>query len=647
MRLTPKLLVKLVGVILFFLFIVPMLYHLLEETERNRAEASQTRRRREYSSHGETAKVIENQAVLRKPNTGDKDDEVADDKLRFVPKDDVRKVVAHVHDVDSEDHFRVVTQLVKTNAPTAVFRKGVLGNYEQEQGVRSGPGEYGEPVFTSLAEKGASDRSMHEYGFNMVASDKISLDRNVPDTRLQECKYWYYPEVEKLPTASVILVFHNEGWSTLLRTVHSVINKSHPKLLKEVVLVDDFSDKEHLKSKLDEYIKRFDGKVKLYRNEKREGLIRTRTAGARYATGDVIIFLDAHCECNINWLAPLLARIAYDRTIMAVPIVDSISKDNMAYHASYGRGHFRGIFEWGFLYKESSVPEKELKKRIYNSEPFWSPTHAGGLFAMDRKYFFELGAYDPGLLIWGGENFELSFKIWQCGGKVEWVPCSRVGHIYRSHMPYSFGNISPKIPIISQNYMRVVEVWLDNEYKEYFYTREPVIRGYPIGNLTSQLELKKRLNCKSFKWFMENIAYEVTERFPPPPPNKVWGEIKQAGSVMCVDTMGAQPGQGKLGLSPCHHFGGNQLFRLNTMGQLATGERCIKPRKGEQIAMMYFCPVSPNGPWDYNQNTKQITVKDWNMCLEGYGSRITLNACDASKTNQQWDINEVYPWKRM
>jgi len=40
-----------------------------------------------------------------------------------------------------------------------------------------------------------------------------------------------------------------------------------------------------------------------------------------------------------------------------------------------------------------------------------SPTHAGGLFAMDRKYFFELGAYDSGLKIWGGENFELSFKV--------------------------------------------------------------------------------------------------------------------------------------------------------------------------------------------------------------------------------------------
>ena len=55
------------------------------------------------------------------------------------------------------------------------------------------------------------------------------------------CKHWQYPE--DLPTASVILVFHNEGWSTLMRTVHSVIDASPPNLLKEVIMVDDFSDK--------------------------------------------------------------------------------------------------------------------------------------------------------------------------------------------------------------------------------------------------------------------------------------------------------------------------------------------------------------------------------------------------------------------
>ena len=47
-------------------------------------------------------------------------------------------------------------------------------------------GENGEPVYTSMAEKSAADRSTREFGFNMVASDKISMDRAIPDTRLDE-----------------------------------------------------------------------------------------------------------------------------------------------------------------------------------------------------------------------------------------------------------------------------------------------------------------------------------------------------------------------------------------------------------------------------------------------------------------------------
>lgn len=66
-----------------------------------------------------------------------------------------------------------------------------------------------------------------------------------------------------------MLVFHDEGWSTLVRTFHSVINTSPKELLKDVILVDDFSVDRDITVRLPEYIKKWNGLVKYVRTKQR------------------------------------------------------------------------------------------------------------------------------------------------------------------------------------------------------------------------------------------------------------------------------------------------------------------------------------------------------------------------------------------
>lgn len=178
--------------------------------------------------------------------------------------------------------------------------------------------------------------------------------------------------------------------------------------------------------------------ILLIRLPHRMGLIRARLQGARVATGDVLVFLDAHCEATTQWMEPLLSRIEEDRTAVLVPIIDVIEANNFAYSTNgkltffhsfntlsennfgvLGDSSFQvGGFTWSGHFTWIDVQNPEDKGEV---RPIKSPTMAGGLFAIDRKYFWEIGSYDEQMDGWGGENLEMSFRIWQCGGKLETV----------------------------------------------------------------------------------------------------------------------------------------------------------------------------------------------------------------------------------
>lgn len=76
-----------------------------------------------------------------------------------------------------------------------------------------------------------------------------------------------------------------------------------------------------------------------------------------------------------------------------------------------------------------------------------------------------------------------------------------------------------------QNYKRVAEVWMD-EYKEYLYMRRPQYRNLEVGDLSAQYAIRDQLQCKPFKWFMKNIAFDLPKKYPPvEPPDFASGEV--------------------------------------------------------------------------------------------------------------------------
>ena len=126
---------------------------------------------------------------------------------------------------------------------------------------------------------------------------------------------------------------------------------------------------------MDTYLyEHFGNKVRVLRNSKREGLIRSRMHGASKATGDVLIFLDSHIEATTGWIEPLLDLIKRNETNVVTPIIDNIDKQTFEYKYAINKFVSVGGFDWNLIFTWHGLPKREYSERKSDHDPVRSPT---------------------------------------------------------------------------------------------------------------------------------------------------------------------------------------------------------------------------------------------------------------------------------
>ncbi|KAK3102880.1 hypothetical protein FSP39_014610 [Pinctada imbricata] len=435
--------------------------------------------------------------------------------------------------------------------------------------------------------------TQERYFINITRSNEIDVIRTVPDTRPSGCSNIPYA-TELLPAASVVIVMHEEPWSTLLRTIHSVLTNTPSVLLMEIILIDDSSKHPSLQKPLVKYLSRYT-KVKIVRSKERLGVIRGRQLGLEESRGDVIVYVDSHCEVNVGWIEPMLYEIGKHNHTVTAPILDVIDDMTLTYQSP---GNFvRGGLTWNLGYKYTAVPTY-TKLGLLPMDPYITPAISAGTFAISRQYLQDLGGFPSSMKIWGGEDVELSLRLWLCGGRLLNCPCSRVGHIFKKNHVYSV-----KVQDVNQNIIQIAETWLGT-YKMYFYA---VTGGtHQQLNLTAFKEydvVKKRFHCKTFDWFIENVFPELGI---PPLDALYYGPLGCDG--LCLGLR--KDTDNVLGLFLCGSFR-SKNFAFMKSGELRIENYCVVPI--DKSLTLHSCDGSIYAKWTYKDN---ILKYDKNVCID-------------------------------
>jgi GT2 family glycosyltransferase len=213
------------------------------------------------------------------------------------------------------------------------------------------------------------------------------------------------------PKISVVIITRNEG-AELEATVTNLL-ATLPRDQREIVVVDDSST---------------DGSTAFLRElpevlvlrSADVGVARARNYGASRATGDVILFADAHVRAPAGWHEPLADALRDEDVGAAAPGIYSIAEPR---RRGFGLDVTGPDLHTGWRHKPGSRPQAV-------------PVLPGCFLAMRRDVYRRSGGYDGNMRQLGGNDAELSCRLWLLGYQVLVVPEVEVGHLFRTVAPF-------------------------------------------------------------------------------------------------------------------------------------------------------------------------------------------------------------------
>ncbi|XP_043862048.1 putative polypeptide N-acetylgalactosaminyltransferase 12 [Drosophila santomea] len=520
-----------------------------------------------------------------------------------------------------------------------------LSSWDGLMGPLSHPGlgENGTASYLSVpsSEIHAYKQGWRYYLYNAWLAERIPLRRSLPDLRDPRCLELEYDEdSDEMKPASIILIFRNEQLVVLLRTLHSLMERTPKHLFNELILVNDHSDTDFWKEELSLFS--FDNYVHMYIHPKARilhlpeqvGLIKARILASYEAKAENLVFVDAQVEFTNGWLPPLLDTIAEQSLTLATPILDNLDEQTLAYQRSIER---RGIYDWSLTRREVPLSRE---RRSFLPRPYEVAAVRTSVFAIRALWFQDLSKFDKELRGFGAAELVLSFKVWCTGGRIVQVPCSRVGHLQPKDQDYlkRYGDLYKMGDQVSRNLKRIIEVWA-GDLKSVVYKYQPHLLNISEGNLHEPRKLYQQYECQSLKVFINDITPGLNHVTALNRTDYASGHVKSLEFPKKCLTMKAKSQH--LFLERCSANNTLQNWTLTYVKDLrVAGNICAEVQPDLRLGYNLCHSLGGRQRWHYDSVNNHLVSNT--KCLEFADElNIFLNFCNATNRKQRWILDNI------